>query len=900
MGEITQKERLIAIATPFGDDYFLLRKMEIHEKLSELYTIDIQMLHEEPTENFKPTMVDPGSILGKSVTATILQPDGSSRYFNGIISNFSQGTRNLRYSIYYATVVPHAWILTQNVQSRIFQQKSVPEILQDVFDGFEVSFELQGEFKKRNYCVQYRESDFDFASRLMEEEGIFYFFENTVDKDRLVIANTPQSHRDCPNKSEIPFFMEKKEGDLFVSAIREWHTDYTFRSNKITCWDYNFQLPTQKLDYEKNSRFNGNGAGEMEIYDFVGGYARKYDGIDKSGGEQPSELQNVYSDRQATVNHMVEALDSHFSPSIGTSDCSTLTAGHKFKMIEHPSKELNRYYVLTSVDSNYEQRPDYPDMDETQGLAENKFTCIPHGQGAPVFRPMRKTPKPIVTGMQTATVVGPAGEEIFTDKYGRIKVQFHWDRRLTFDPDSSCWVRVARDIAGKKWGTMHLPRIGQEVIVDFLYGDPDQPIVVGSVYNPETMPHYDLPKYKTLTYIKTRTSPDDGKGYNELRFEDKAGKEQVFIRSHRRYDLRVRGSMYETCGGSRHEVIGLKQENQPGGNLATTVAGNYDLHVKENRYITVDGKLNEGIKGDVVEGYDGSQQTVVKSKVEINAQQITLEGSQKITLKVGSSCVIVDMMGITIQGPMVKINSGGAAMPTTPAIIDDAADAEVSDTGEPGYLEKKRSGGGPGRKRRTLNGQHAPTVTRNSDGTYSVGGSKLKVKGTDDFVGKALNDLSELYNTPTGKNVMDTINAGKHETTIETLDEATARANGGLATRLDQNGSVTPGKGSGTKIQYNPDVPDGPYTDENGKKTNLPNSAMLGHELIHAAHNDAGTNLRNNPEPAEPDSNEEESQTIGIHGHKDDPVTQNNILKEMGVPFQRTDHDSTVVTAPKK
>ena len=234
MGDITQKERLIAIATPFGDDYFLLRKMEIHEKLSELYTIDIQMLHEEPTENFKPTMVDPGSILGKSVTATILQPDGSSRYFNGIINNFSQGTRNLRYSIYYATIVPHAWILTQNVQSRIFQQKSVPEILQEVFDGFEVSFELQGDFKKRNYCVQYRESDFDFASRLMEEEGIFYFFENTVDKDRLVIANTAQSHRDCPHKSEIPFFMEKQEGDVFVSAIREWPTDYTFRSNKIT------------------------------------------------------------------------------------------------------------------------------------------------------------------------------------------------------------------------------------------------------------------------------------------------------------------------------------------------------------------------------------------------------------------------------------------------------------------------------------------------------------------------------------------------------------------------------------------------------------------------------------------------------------------------------------------
>lgn len=866
--------------------------MLVKEKISELYTIEIQMLHEEPKEDFKPTVIDADSIMGKSVTATINQPDGSARFFNGIITRFSQGTRNLRYSIYTATIVPHVWILTQNVQSRIFQQKTVPEILKEVFADFQISFELQGEFKKRNYCVQYRESDFDFASRLMEEEGIFYFFENTSDTDRMVIANTAQSHRNCPNKFEIPFFMEKQEGTPFVASIREWSTDFTYQSNKVTCWDYNFQLPTQKLDYEKKSRFNANGNAEMEVYDFVGGYARKYDGIDKGGGEQPSELQNIYPDRENTVKYRVEALDAHFGPSTGVSDCSSLTAGHKFKMINHPSKEQNRFYVLLSVESTFEQRPDYPDMDETQGRAENTFTCIPHGAGAPVYRPLRKTEKPVVSGMQTATVVGPAGDEIFTDKYGRVKVQFHWDRRLGFDPDSSCWVRVARDIAGKKWGTMHIPRIGQEVIVDFLYGDPDQPIIVGSVYNPETMPHYELPKFKTLTYIKTRTSPDDGKGYNELRFEDKAGKEQVFIRSHRRYDLRVRGSMYETCGGSRHEVIGLKQENQPGGNLAITVAGNYDLHVKENRYITVDGKLNEGIKGDVVEGYDGSQQTVVKSKVEINAQQITLEGSQKVTLKVGSSCVIVDMMGITIQGPMVKINSGGAAVPTSPAIIDDAADAEVSDTGEPGYLEKKRSGGGGGRKRRTLNGQHAPNVTRNSDGTYQVG-KNIKVKGSDAFVGKALNDLSTIYNLPTGKKVMDELDKGKHQTTIQELDMATARRNGALAGPASDADAQTPGKGSPTTISYNPDLKNDKYgTPPN--QVDMPVESTLAHEMIHALHSSRGTDRNNIAEAAEPGSTEEESQTIGIHGHpngdNNDGLTQNQILKEMGKDFQRTDH----------
>ncbi|HRH46473.1 MAG TPA: type VI secretion system tip protein TssI/VgrG, partial [Pyrinomonadaceae bacterium] len=795
---------------------------------------------------------------------------------------------------------PHVWILTQNVQSRIFQHQTVPDILRKVFADFEVSYEIQGDFKPRNFCVQYRESDFDFASRLMEEEGIYYYFEHDGNMDKLVIGNTPQSHRDCPNKSQLPYVVESGSEEIWASAIRSWKTEYTLQSGKVTNWDYNFQLPTNKLDGEQPSQFSHGDNQKMEIYDFPGGYARKYDGIDKSGGEQAASLNSVYQDKQNTVKIQMQALDAQVKVSKGYSDCCTLTAGYRFKLNNHPSKALNTQYVITTVQHQAEQTPDYSSGDESAIPYESTFNCIPHGAGVPVFRPLMKTPKPIVNGTQTAVVVGPAGEEIFTDKYGRVKVNFHWDRELKFDPDSSCWVRVAREIAGKKWGSMHIPRIGQEVIVDFEEGDPDKPIIVGAVYNPETMPHYELPKFKTLTYFKTRTSPDDGKGFNELRFEDKGGKEQVFIRSQKRMDVRVLQSLYETCGGNRQEVIGMRQDNKPGGNLAISVGGNYDLHVKGDWYIGIDGKLNEGVKGDVVEGYDSNQSTVVKSKVEINAQNITLEGSQSVNLKVGSSCIIVDMMGITIQGPMVKINSGGSASPTSPATLDSPLDAETADTGEPGYLDRPRKGGGGGRKSRTLNGQHAPSVTYNpSDKTYSVGGDKLKVKGTDDFVGKTMKDLSTLYNTPTGKKVIDNINAGKHTTTIETLDEATAKKNGGLATPSNGADSKTPGKGSDTKVQYNPDVPDGGYTDENGKPVVLPNAAMLGHELIHAMHNDKGQNKIDNPEPTEPDSNEEESQTIGIHGHKDDELTHNNLLKDLGDPHRRTDHDTTVVTAPK-
>lgn len=894
----TQKNRLLSITTPLGEDFLLINRLTATEEISSLFSFEVELLHAEEQPGYEATAVDEKAILGQGVTIQINQRDRTKRSLSGMVNHFSYGHRDTRFSYYHATIVPHVWLLTQINQSRIFQHKTVPDILREVFAGFEVSYEMQGDFKARNYCVQYRETDWDFASRLMEEEGIYYFFEHSGGKHKMILGNTPQSHPDCPSKSDISFALKVPEKEDFITSIKKWQNDYRLQSGKISFRDYHFQIPTNKLEVAQPSLFSVGGNDALEIYDYPAGYARKYDDIDRGGGER-SDVQNVFEDKQKRAEITMQSLDSQYRIITGYSDCSSMTAGYRFKFFNHPRADQNGQYVVTSVTHEAEQNPTYVSDDDIEQPYSNSFSCIAYGKGSPPFRPVGKTPKPMVQGSQTAVVVGPAGEEIFTDKFGRVKIQFHWDRQNEFNPDSSCWVRVAHDIAGKKWGEMHIPRIGQEVIVDFIEGDPDQPIITGSVYNNLSMPHYELPKYKTLTYLKTRTTPDDGKGFNELRFEDKQGKEQVFVHSQRRMDVRVRQSLYETCGGNRQEVIGVRSDNKPGGNLAVTVGGNYDLHVKDSMYIGIDGKLNEGVKGEVVEDYQSSQSTVVKSKVEVNAREITLEGSQKVTLKVGASCVIVDLMGVTIQGPMVKINSGGVAMPTMPAIIDDPLDAETADTGEPGYLDRPRSGGGRGgRNRRTLNGQHAPNVTRNEDGTYSVGGDKLKVKGTDDFVGKTLNDLSTLYNTPTGKKVIDKINGGTHTTTIETLDEETARRNGGLATPSDADGSVTPGTGSDTKVQYNPDVPDAGYTDENGNPVVLPNSAMLGHELIHAVHNDEGTNKRNNDEPAEPDSNEEESQTIGIHSHKDDELTHNNILKDLGDKHRRTDHDTSVVTVP--
>ena len=899
MGKTTQRDRLLSIATPLGPDYLLLNKIHAEERISELFNFEIELVYDEEEDNsYEMTIVDPADIVGQTVSVGIVQDDGGKRTLTGMVNNFTLVGRNRRFTFYNATVVPHVWKLTRNFQSRIFQHKSVIDILKEVFEDFEVKFQTQGTYEPRNYCVQYQESDFDFASRLMEEEGIYYYFDHASEMEKMIIRDDFKSPEDCPTKSDIPIVNEDLTGEIFESAIKRWQTDYKLQNGKVTMWDYHFQLPKKKLEVEKESSVDVGGNKTLEVYRFPAGYARKYDDIDKSGGER-SDLVKVFQDNKKTVGNRLTALDAQYKNISGMSDCCTLTPGYRFQLKNHPNREFNIKYILLSVRHDAEQSPDYIVGDTHPNAYINEFTCIPQGAGSPEFRPALKTPKPIVYGSQTAVVVGPPGEEIFTDKYGRVKVQFHWDRQGKYDSDSACWLRVGQAWAGNRWGAMFIPRVGHEVIVHFLEGDPDQPIIVGSVYNPETMPHYELPKYKTLSYYKSRTSPDDGKGFNEWRFEDKQGKEQVFIHSQKRMDVRVRESLYETCGGNRQELIGMRTDNQPGGNLAVSVGGNHDFHVKYDEFIGIDGKRNETVKGDVVEDYQSNLSTVVGTNAELNAKEITLEGSMKITLRVGTSFITLDPSGVTIAGAMVKINSGGTAAGTGFPSIDEPLDAEPADTGEPGYLDRPRSGGGPKkRKSRVLTGNHLPPVKQNADGTFQVG-KNIKVKGSPEFMKKALKDLSILGSTQTGSKVMAEIDKGKHQTTIEELDMATARINGATATPDDGDAAAqTPGVGSPATVKYNPDLKNDQYFDKDGNPVDMPVQATEGHELIHALHFSRGTDRNNLPEAAETGSTEEESQTIGIHGHEngdnDDGLTQNNLLKDMGEKIQRKNHGRKV------
>ena len=674
----TQDNRLLSITTPLGKDYLLLNSFNAEEGLSQLFTIEAELLREEAEAGFTPTVIDPKSLLGQGVTITVESTDGTLREFSGMVNRFTQGNRDVRFSYYNVSIVPHVWLLTQKTQSRIYQQMSVPDILKKIFEGFEVKWEIQGTFEPRNYCVQYRETDFDFASRLMEEEGIFYFFEHKDGKHSMVFANTPQSHRDCPSKHQIPFFVKVGEQEDFVGSINSFLNGHNLQTGKVTLWDYNFQLPTNKLENSQTSQFSLGDNQKLEMYDFPGGYARKYDGINKSGGESGGDLQKVYPDREKTVKNWMESLDARVLVSTGRSDVCSLTAGYRFEMKDHPNGELNGLYTLTSVQHRGAQSPGYVSEDVREPYT-NTFTCIPQGAGKPVFRPYRNTPKPVVYGGQTAVVVGPPGEEIFTDKYGRVKVQFPWDRDGQVDASSSCWVRVAQTWAGNKWGAMFIPRIGMEVLVHFMEGDPDQPIITGCVYNPEAMPPYTLPDEKTKSTLKSNST--GGGGFNELRIEDMKGEEQIFVHAEKNVDVRVKNDYLELIKHDRHLIVENDQLEE----------------VKMDKHLKVKGDQNEEVGGSVSLKVGSNRDEKIASNYALEAGQAihikagmsaVIEAGAALTLKVGGNFININSGGIFIKGTMVMLNSGGAAGSGAGAKPDPPKAPTEADNAEPGNTPK--------------------------------------------------------------------------------------------------------------------------------------------------------------------------------------------------------------------
>ena len=646
MAAYAQTNRALQVTTPLGDNVLFVTGFRGTEQISHLYSFEVNLIADNST------IVDFSKLLGQDITVGIATPvkGGTTdwRYISGICASFSQGNRNKEFTSFYAEVVPKVWLLTRQAQCRIFQQKSVPQILKEVLNGFDTDFELRGRYEPREYCVQYRETDFDFASRLMEEEGIFYFFQHSASGHKMIVADNAVSHPVVPGLTNAKFDMIEGGGPT-GDHIFEWRKTQALRATKCSLRDHCFQQPTNNLEAKDSimesvkagtvtHQLNGPANKPLEIYDFPGGYAVRFDGINPGGGEQPDRLQKILDDNKRTVKLRMEAEALRSLTIQGSSGCRNFVAGHKFTLDRHFDGDGD--YILVSVTheasigSVYRTGSTGGDM-----TYANTFGCIP---AQLPFRPARKTPKPFIQGVQNALVTGPPGEEIFTDKYGRVKVQFYWDREGKKDANSSCWLRVGTPWAGRQWGSINIPRIGQEVIVAFIEGNPDEPLIVGSVYNRETMPAHPLPDKKVVSGLKSNTHK--GRGYNEMSMDDTAGHEKITVHAQYNMDTTVEHDHSLTVHNNRSATIDVDDNETVGSNQKIGVGSNQDNSIGASRTTKIGADDKESV---------GGNQTI-----SIGAsQKITTGGPRTINIAAADSLTVGAAQTISVSGP-INITSG--------------------------------------------------------------------------------------------------------------------------------------------------------------------------------------------------------------------------------------------------
>jgi type VI secretion system secreted protein VgrG len=725
---LKQAQRRLAVTTPLGEDTLVLTAFAGREEISRLFGYQLDMISDN-------SAVDAAQIVGKNVTFSVAMADDSPRYFNGFVSRFYAGDEDLEHRRNYrAEVVPWLWFLTRTSDCRIFQSKSAPDIIQQIFKdlGFsDFKLQLSGKHPQRDYCVQYRETDFNFVSRLMEEEGIFYFFKHEKGKHTLVLADQKSGYFDCPeNQVDYPRDPGSRAKE---DHITRWEHCYEFRTGKWAQTDYNFEdhparsapLPAKLMMTNENTTVNLPDAKKYEFYDYPGTYAKKDEG---------DGYTKLRMEEEEVEYDVVQA----------ASNCRSFTPGGKFKIRHHIAKsEEGKGFAITSIQHAAHE---HYETGEAVGFDyQNSFECVPDSV---VFRPARTTPRPRIHGVQPAVVTGPAGEEIYPDKHGRVKVQFFWDREGKRDDKSSCWIRVSQDYAGKAWGSVTIPRIGQEVLVSFLEGDPDRPIITGRVYNADQTPPYPLPSKKMVSGLKSNSTPGGG-GYNEYIFDDTKGNE--LIREHGQYDKdsTIEHDLREHVKHDRHRDVTHDETVVIGNDQTNTIHANRTETVDKNETITIHGARTETVDQDEKITINGGRtETVAKDeKITINGgrtesvandETITINGGrtetvakdEKITINGGRTESVANDENITINGGRtetvakddnITINGnrilaiakddqvtvqGGRAENVTKSVLVNAGDSIVFTTGDASIALKK-------------------------DGTISISGKKISVNGTD-------------------------------------------------------------------------------------------------------------------------------------------------------------------------
>jgi type VI secretion system secreted protein VgrG len=668
MIKLTQENRQARIDTPLGEDVLLLQHFDGSEALSRGFEYTMIALSTDAA-------IDGNKIVGKRISATYYDEDGRERNFNGFVSRFEfseQVEEPMEMTAYQLTIVPWLWFLEHNRDCQIFQEMTSPDIIQTIFRelGFnDFELRLSESYAEREYCVQYRETDFDFVSRLMEEEGIFYYFEHSKEKHTLILCDSPSGYFDV-SETEVQY---TPIGQSQFKQLTSWRHVYEFRPGRVAQKDFNFKKPTDPLLTDKSSKVSFEGSSNLEVYDYPGLYHESGNG-----------------DRLTKVR--MEELEAEHDHVVGSGSYLNFTPGGKFNIAKHsrPGEE-GRAYALVEVFTHFTSNLEF----ENKGMVDfrNEFRCIP---AETTFRPPRKTIKPIVEGPQTAIVVTD-GQEIVVDEHARVKVQFHWDRYGTKDINSSCWIRVSQVHAGSGWGMIDIPRKEEEVIVSFLDGDPDRPIITGRVYNGDNQPPFGLKGAGDNTKNKKRrgntTKSYEAEGYNELTMDDTAGKEQIRVHAQYNMDsviendetLTVHHDRTKQVDNDEKNTIGHDQDSEIKNNRSMKVGVDHKEDVGQNQTVTIgkNQKIDIGVQKDEKIGKTFNEDvgklktlkvgeeynlTIGEKKIENVGEEkscsvgkeYTLAVGDKIEIVCGASKIVLEKNGdVTITGKEFFFSASG-------------------------------------------------------------------------------------------------------------------------------------------------------------------------------------------------------------------------------------------------
>ena len=730
--------RVMEITTPLGADVLLFHGMHASEELGRLGEYQLDLLSRKGD-------IKMDDILGKNVTVKLALPDDKTRYYNGYVTRFSQGGKDGFYHRYFAVVRPWLWFLTRTADCRIFQDMTVPDIIKKVFGDHETAdfkLELTNPYRKWTYCVQYRETDFNFVSRLMEEEGIYHYVKHTDGHNTVVLTDSYSGHAAFPGAKEIHFISPEKLARPDIEHISSWDFAREIQPGVYVHDDYDLERPSVELQTKKVVP-RTYAPSNYEVFDYPGHYLQKADG-----------------EQYASVR--IDEYGSQFEVAHASTNVRGLNVGYLFSLLDCERADQNREHLVVAATYDLEFS-DYEALPERGGSSYRcSFVAMSSKQQ---FRPKRSTPKPFVQGPQTAVVVGPAGDEIYTDKFGRVKVQFHWDRLGKKDQNSSCWIRVSHPWAGKGWGSVATPRIGQEVIVDFLEGDPDQPIITGRVYNAELQPPFGFPAGAVLSGTKSQTHK--GAGFNELSMDDTAGKERVFVHGQYNMDTVVEHDQTSTIHNNRTDKVDVDDSE--------TVGGNQKQHVVKNQNVNIDIDRTEAVGANETITVGGNRSiTVSKSETATVALQRTHSVGINETISVGAAQEITvgGLQAITV-GAAQTINVGanqstsvGAAQSTTVGAaqtvkvgaaqnVDVAAAANLKVGGDQGIKVTGGRSSDIGKDDSIKAGKNfvvdagdsvtiktgSASITMKKDGTIAIKGKDITIEGSGKINVKASSDI---------------------------------------------------------------------------------------------------------------------------------------------------------------